>query len=91
MYNKGKYIVGELASSIGMPVVSAVCFNEVVSHDSFKQLFTEIYSAGFFHVQNDKIVVYGKSVSLNVESNEERDTKQIARALGMAHLYESQY
>ena len=87
MYNKGKYIVGEIKTEYGTSV-TALCFNEVVSHDTFRNMFTEIYGAGFFSVIDDrKVTAYDKSVSLNVKSRGEQDELQILRALGMGDPY----
>ena len=86
MYSQGKYIVGEIKSNYGS-IMTALCFNETVSHDTFHSLFNEIRSAGFFWVNEDgQIVVTGKSVSLGVDSREE-DILQIARALGMGETF----
>ena len=88
MYSKGKYIVGEVKSSHGMTVLSAICFNEVVGHNDVARLFDTIHGAGFFNVNiNDDgqrySSAYGESVGIGIKSRGEQDSKQIDRALGL--------
>ncbi len=83
LYTKGKYIVGDLVTSDGFEILTALLFNEVVQHDTFKHRFTKIYGAGFFHVHEDKVVVYGESISLGVKGRGEPDALQIRRTLGL--------
>ena len=88
MFDRGKYIVGEIESSTGFDIATAVCFSEAVEHSSVAKLFTVIWSAGFFNVGCDElgiinVAAYGKSISLGVESQFEKDEKFIKRALGL--------
>ena len=89
MYSKGKYIVGELHSGFGLGVLTAVVFNEVASHDTFKNMFDTIYGAGFFTLDPDgpggqiDVFVHGESTSLQVKSRGAADVREIARALGL--------
>lgn len=89
MYSKGKYVVGEIRTEFGTSM-TAVCFNEVVPHSTFKPLFEEILGAGFFGLSDQgeiHVHVYGKSVSLGVESRPQ-DELQIRRALGLVSEYD---
>lgn len=82
MYSKAKYAVGEVAGSYGS-TLCAIVFSEVVTHSDTARVFVPgtIMSAGFFHADQDKVHVYGDSVSLNVKSNPERDERLIGRAI----------
>jgi len=55
-----------------------IIFPTTIEHSTFKHL--EPISAGFCHIHSDKVVCYGKSYSLNIESKEDdtlKATKQI--------------
>ena len=84
--NYGKYIIVD-CNCTGQ----AIMFDNTMSHDDFIDMFPKdmIQSAGFFivsgvgsdHDQEDiEITVFGKSVSLNLESREE-DARYIKRVL----------
>jgi len=81
MSSSGKYIVGKLNSG----EVTALCFNDLVRHDTFKNLFLKIYGAGFFYVNEDgkSVSAVGESISLNVKSREKEDAVEICYALGI--------
>ena len=83
MYNQGKYITGEITSSTGMGIATAICFSEVVEHIAVSEVFSEIWGAGFFAVANG-VEAYGKSVGLGVDSRGAADAKLIRRALGLS-------
>ena len=88
MFDKGKYIVGEVASSTGFDIATAVCFCEAVEHAVIAKLFTEVWGAGFFNVGCDElgtvtVSVYGKSVGLGVENRGDKDEKFVKKALGI--------
>lgn len=81
IYTRSKYIVGEVRGGGIGSVTSAVLFNDVVSHDSLRPLFSEIHGAGFFYIdENFKVSVFGTSTSLNVDSRPE-DALWIERTL----------
>lgn len=87
MYTNGKYIVGEVKDGYG--TVTALCFNDVVSHDTFRNMFTTIYGAGFFGIDDaGKVCAWGNSISLKVESRDQ-DILQIERALGFSDTREN--
>lgn len=91
MFARGKFITGKIKDKHG-PVLTAVCFCELVNHDSFKNSFVEILGAGFFWLDEDVkgnpiVVVQGKSVSLDVESRGEEDAFLIRRVLGLEPQY----
>ena len=90
MFNKGKYIAGEIISPNSMDVFGVICFPESIGHDAVAPLFSDIRSAGFFNVISDndypdnvQVIVHGGSTSLGVSSNEERDIPQIRKTLGL--------
>ena len=83
MTQQGKYITGEITSSTGMGIATAICFSEVVEHIAVSEVFSEIWGAGFF-VVTDGVEAYGKSVGLGVISRGVADTLLIKRALGLA-------
>lgn len=85
MYHKAKYIVGEVPGGVGLGVLCAVLFPETVGHDDMSQVFIPgtIRSAGFFHADENKVYVYGESISLRIKSNPEIDERFVGRA--MAH------
>jgi len=89
MYSQGKYIVGELKNnSIMGTSLTALCFNELISHDTFKHMFAEIHGAGFFWVNEaGEVVTTGKSISLGVNGRGEEDAFQIRRVLGLEPTY----
>lgn len=80
---QGKYITGEVKSSVGMSVGSAICFSEYIAHADVAVLFDEIWGAGFFVICDGNVGAYGKSVGLQVESRCEKDAALIKRALGL--------
>ena len=79
---QGKYITGEVLSSCGFPIATAICFHEAVEHTVVGNLFDEIWGAGFFTV-GEVIDAYGKSVGLDVISRGAADAILIKRALGL--------
>lgn len=82
MPTKGKYVVGEMPLAVGT-MLTAVCFHEAINHSDMKKLFVgEPLGAGFFHIDQDKVWVYGESVSLNLKSRPE-DSRHISRVLGL--------
>lgn len=84
MYSKGKYLIGELATKYVDQYV-AICFPETVGHDDIGKFFNHdtVIAGGFFYVQDGKVVPYGKSISMGVDSRPE-DVKFLQRALGMS-------
>lgn len=80
IYVKSKYIVGEVRGGGLGSVLSAVLFNDVVSHDSLRPLFSEIHGAGFFYIEGGKVNVFGESIALKVKSRPE-DVIWIERTL----------
>lgn len=85
MHERGKYIAGEI-NGVGC----AICFAETVPHDSFLGVFSEIWSAGFFALEESgeglrgfSPVCYGESTGLGVESEPERDARLVKKALGL--------
>lgn len=48
---------------------SIVIFPQIINHDEFKYLQPK--SAGFCYVHQDKVQCFGRSVSLNLQSEEE--------------------
>lgn len=82
MYNKFKYIVGEVRTS-AMPLHAAVVFPEVIGHSDMAQVFVNIQSAGFGVVNDDLTVsVYGESVSLG-KCAVQGDIVFVSRALAL--------
>lgn len=84
MYEKGKYIVGEI-NCAGMLVLGAVCFPETIAHTELAPLFAdgELRSAGFFSLTKDnKVEVFGDSKGLKL-SPIENDVIQIQKTLGL--------
>lgn len=78
MFYKAKYIISES----GLPVV----FSELQTHaDVAYALFggAKIIGAGFVHVSsNGEYSCYGESVSLNVKSRGDEDSKLLNKMLG---------
>lgn len=88
MFTRGKYIVGEVETSTGFDIATAVCFSEAVEHAAMAKLFTVIWGAGFFTVGCDEhgildVSASGKSIGLGVESRGSKDEKLIKKALGI--------
>lgn len=83
MYTKGKYVVGEIPLVVGHNL-GAVVVGEHFGHDTLRSVFLpdSIVSAGFFHIQDERVVVYDKSTSLGVSSRPQ-DAVLVARALGL--------
>lgn len=89
-YNKGKYIVGAMATDLGIVDV-AIVFPEHVTHVSVaRHMFIPdtIRSAGFFHVEEGsdgkmQVVAYGHSGSLNKESQPLTDVIYLRQSLEM--------
>ena len=50
-----------------------IIFPQIIEHSQFKKW--GVVSAGFCHVYKDKIVCFGASFSLGLESNEKEDTE----------------
>lgn len=83
MYNKGKYVVGEIPLVFGSNL-GAVVVAETFGHDTLRRVFLpdSIVSAGFFHVEGSgRVVVYGDSVGLKVKSRP-KDAVLVAKAIG---------
>jgi len=83
MFSRGKYITGEVHSDHGMPVASAICFSGFIAHADVSKLFSEIWGAGFFTIENGQAKVEGKSIGLKVSSRGAADEKMINKALGL--------
>jgi len=89
MFDKGKYIVGDVETSTGFDITTAVCFSEAVEHAVVAKLFEVVWGAGFFNVGTGAelgtvtVSVYGKSVGLGVENRGDKDEKFIRQALGI--------
>lgn len=82
-----KYITGEAITDYGT-IATAICFGEVMTHCNFEPMFKEIWGAGFFWISDDgKVIAHGKSVSLGVNSREEKDAAMIEKALGLNRKY----
>jgi hypothetical protein len=78
-----KYVAGLVK---GCP--AAIIIPECMQHSDIKNLFSEVTSAGFVSVgstgQYDvDVSIYGKSVSLGVESNE-KDLWLVKNAIGLS-------
>jgi hypothetical protein len=90
MYSRAKYVVGKIRSDYSEQLV-AVIIPETINHKDIKSVFIpgSIRSAGFCSCgASDKVHVYGKSTSLNVECNPVLDELLVGRA--MAHpIYET--
>lgn len=84
MITKGKYVVGEIPLVAGSNI-GAILICEYFGHDVLRPCFTEILSAGFFHLTEDgqQVVVYGESIGLKVKSEPERDARLIAKVLAL--------
>lgn len=82
MYTKAKYIVGDVQGTY-MVQTCAIVFSEAVGHNEVAPLFIAgtIISAGFFHADEEKVHVYGDSVSLRIKSNPEVDERLVGRAI----------
>jgi hypothetical protein len=82
MYTKAKYIVGEVRGTY-LDHKCAVVFSEAIGHDEVAKVFIPgtITSAGFCHATEEKVWVYGESVSLRIKSNPERDEELVGRAI----------
>ena len=85
MFNKGKYLVGDITDGFFTGKV-AICFPDHIGHSRMKHIFDEgtIVSGGFVGVDEAGVVhPYGESVSLGVKSNPEQDTRLLEQALGI--------
>lgn len=91
MFQRGKYVVGTLKTT-SIPMSGAICFPDYCDHRQTAQACMDldtITGAGFFTISSGtelgtvSIHVFGKSVSLGIESNPERDRRAIARCLGI--------
>lgn len=82
MYHKGKYVVGRISESYGG--VGAIISDEVVNHSTLGKLFVPgtIVGAGFFHISDEEVKVYGNSSSLKIASRPE-DEQFVGRALAL--------
>jgi hypothetical protein len=82
MYTKAKYIVGDINGTY-MSHTCAVVFSEAIGHDEVAKVFIPgtIVSAGFCHATEEKVWVYGESISLHIKSNPERDETLVGRAI----------
>lgn len=68
---KSKYIVLE-QDSLELPFI----FSELSTHaDVARALRGKVLGAGFCVIQNDRYVCYGESISLEIESRGEVDSK----------------
>ena len=74
-----KYVVGDLQVS---GLTTAILIPAFMNHSDIRGLFSEIHSAGFYYIADDKVSVYGNSVSLNVSSKPE-DAKYITQTLNL--------
>jgi hypothetical protein len=85
MYNKGKYLVGQVAGTYSDQVV-AIVFPETLGHDDIgRKVFIAgtVIGGGFFWFDADNnVVVSDKSVSMGVQSRPE-DVVYLGRALGI--------
>jgi len=82
IFSKSKYIIVETP----MPV--PMVFSELQQHaDVVYRMFPNcsVLGAGFCHIVDDKYVCYGESVSLNVKSRGEADSKVLNSLLGAAN------
>lgn len=81
--SNSKYVVGEMHSISGLIEV-AVCFGDLVTHSELRPLFVNILGAGFFYLDSDnKVVAFGRSVSLSINSRPKMDSRLIAKALSL--------
>ena len=83
MDSEGKFITGEITSSHGMPIATAVCFSNVVEHIAVAPVFSEIWGAGFFTAHDGVVIATGKSLGLGIESRGSKDERMICMALGL--------
>lgn len=83
MYQKSKYVVGEVYASITSMKV-AVVFPETMMHSDVASVFISgtITSAGFCHCDDYGVVIYGESTSLKIKA-QASDEELVGRA--MAH------
>jgi len=84
MYQRGKYLIGELATKYVDQYV-AICFPETVGHDDIGKFFNHgtVIAGGFFYIEDGKVIPYDKSISMGVASRPE-DVKFLQRALGLS-------
>jgi hypothetical protein len=83
MFNKSKYVVGNVSSLTGSITV-AIVFPEIIGHDDVARLFipNTIVGAGFCHVQDDTVSVYGSSAKLQIDSRS-ADLMYVEQALSL--------
>jgi len=80
---KSKYIILETGLiPMGLPIV----FSDLLTHADVArgiEYSGKVHGAGFCYVVNDRYVCYGESVSLNVKSRGEEDSKILNKLLGV--------
>ena len=81
---KTKYVTGEMRSGDFNSTLVAVVFPESIAHTHIAQSFLsgEVRSAGFFYVDDNKVIPYGESQGLGLRPVE-GDENLIARAIGL--------
>lgn len=81
MYEKGKYVTGEIITGKGI-VDGAILISEVVPHDAIRHCFIPgtITGAGYFTQNAEGVQVFGESKSLGIGVSE-ADEIWVGRAL----------
>lgn len=83
MYYKSKYVIIDT----GM-LIAPIVFTELLIHADVARAIAsdgEVIGAGFCHIENNLYICYGESVSLEVKSRGEADSKILNRYLGVRH------
>jgi len=90
---KSKYIVGQVRCDDRFNfTLGAVVFPEFVNHSEMaRRMFREVQSAGFVDFATEdyesgfRVVCFGRSESLKLESNPEVDIPLVRQALGLEY------
>ena len=89
MYNKGKYVVGEIGLGNGSSNLGAIVISEAFAHGDLRKMFIpgSIVGAGFFDIDHEgRVRVYDRSAGLGVGSRPE-DARHVARAVGLSNVH----
>lgn len=76
MYTKAKYVVLDSCDTV-------IAFPEWVQHSEIFPAARKV-SAGFFYVEDGKVIAFGESISLSLQSRGELDAKLIAKQLNIS-------
>lgn len=80
MYYRSKYVIVDAGMAV-FPIV----FTELINHSDMVQGIApggQIIGAGFCYIEKDLYVCYGESISLNVKSRGNDDSKILNKYLG---------